>query len=121
MECGSTMNTLVICGLINAVIASLLAIGAIFATWVWRNPYATRAIWLVVLLRFIVPPMFTIQLPWLADAADQQVDSTKLLSGSRQKSTKLPSPISGSKDLRSSLVGTKSGRYYSTTRKEQPG
>lgn len=99
MECGSAMNTLVICGLINAAIASLLATGAIIATWRWRNPYAIRAIWLVVLLKFIIPPIFTIQLPWLAESVDQQVNSTESISSSHQKFTNLQLPAAESNVL----------------------
>jgi len=98
------MDTLVIFGLINAFVASLLAIGAIFATWICRNPYAARVIWLVILLRFIVPPILTIQMPWIPNAVTQQLNSTELASSSQHKCIDPSLPVTESKEFPSSHV-----------------
>ena len=50
-------------GLSNAAMAALLAIAAAIATRIWRNPYFAYAIWLIVLVRLIAPPLVPVSVP----------------------------------------------------------
>lgn len=61
------MDGFVSAGLLNAALATLLAIGAIAATAVWRNPYAVRLVWLAVLLKLVAPPLLfvPVEATWL--------------------------------------------------------
>ena len=61
------MATLTSAALINAVLATFLAVGVALATWRWRRPAIVHALWLLVLLKFITPPV--IELPILPPAA----------------------------------------------------
>ena len=56
-------------GLSNAVAAAVLAVLAAVATRVWRNPHFAYALWLVVLLRLVAPPLLPVGVPvpeWMA-------------------------------------------------------
>jgi beta-lactamase regulating signal transducer with metallopeptidase domain len=56
-------------GLSNAMAAAVLAVLATVATRVWRNPHFAYALWLVVLLRLVAPPLLPVGLPmpqWMA-------------------------------------------------------
>lgn len=61
------MDGFVSAGLLNAGLATLLAIGAIAATAVWRNPYVVRLVWLGVLLKLVSPPLLfvPVEATWL--------------------------------------------------------
>ena len=50
-------------GLSNAAAAAVLAVLATVATRVWRNPHFAYALWLVVLLRLVAPPLLPVGLP----------------------------------------------------------
>ena len=50
-------------GLSNAVAAAILAILAAIATRIWKNPHFANAVWLLVMLRFIAPPIWTMSIP----------------------------------------------------------
>ncbi|HEX4071064.1 MAG TPA: POTRA domain-containing protein, partial [Planctomycetaceae bacterium] len=50
-------------GLSNAVAAAVLAVLAAVATRVWRNPHFAYALWLVVLLRLVAPPLLPVGVP----------------------------------------------------------
>jgi beta-lactamase regulating signal transducer with metallopeptidase domain len=63
------MGALIQFGLANAGAAAVLAIGVAIVTRVWRNPHLAHALWLIVLLRLVAPPLFQIPLhspDWLA-------------------------------------------------------
>jgi beta-lactamase regulating signal transducer with metallopeptidase domain len=56
-------------GLSNAMAAAVLAVLAAMATRVWRNPHFAYALWLVVLLRLVAPPLLPVGVPlpeWMA-------------------------------------------------------
>ena len=58
-------------GLSNAVAAAVLAVLATVATRVWRNPHFAYALWLVVLLRLVAPPLLPVGVPvpqWMAES-----------------------------------------------------
>lgn len=57
------MNTLLEIGLSNALMATVLAIPAALATRFSRRPGLAHALWLLVLLKFITPPLVTIATP----------------------------------------------------------
>jgi len=63
------MGALIQFGLANAAAAAVLAIGVALITRVWRNPHLAHALWLIVLLRLVAPPLFRIPVSspdWLA-------------------------------------------------------
>ncbi len=60
------MNTLLEIGLSNAVMASLLALpAAAVSTW-GRRPALAHVLWLLVLIKLITPPLFSVPIPWPA-------------------------------------------------------
>jgi beta-lactamase regulating signal transducer with metallopeptidase domain len=58
------MQSLIQLGLANAAAAGLLAVCVLLVTRVWRNPHFAYALWLIVLLRLIAPPI--VQFPLVA-------------------------------------------------------
>ena len=60
------MGTLFVHGLTNAAVASCLAIVALAASRLCRNPYVVRGLWLVVLLKFVMPPLITLPIPGIS-------------------------------------------------------
>src|ERR1700733_5709056 len=63
------MAALVQIGLANACSAALLAVLVAVITRIWRNPHLAHALWLIVLLRLVAPPVFEVPLPapqWIA-------------------------------------------------------
>ena len=52
----------------NTLIAAILATGVALGCRVWRaSPVIRHALWLVVLIRLIAPPIFTVSLPFPAE------------------------------------------------------
>lgn len=60
-------------GLENAVLGTVLALVVFAVTRCWRNPQAAHVLWLLVLAKFVMPPLVTLPLPgWLV--ADRDAD-----------------------------------------------
>ena len=57
------MESLLHWGLSNAATAALLAVAATIATRIWKNPHFAYAVWLIVLLRLIAPPLVPLTIP----------------------------------------------------------
>ncbi len=51
----------------NALVAAMLAIGAVLLSRVWKNPAAIHLLWVVVLLKLFTPPIVTSPLPFAAN------------------------------------------------------
>jgi beta-lactamase regulating signal transducer with metallopeptidase domain len=51
-------------GLTNAAGAAALACVAAVVGWVWRRPDVTHALWLLVLLKLIAPPLWDVPISW---------------------------------------------------------
>src|SRR5258708_19291542 len=51
----------------NAIVAAILAIGALLLSRLWKNPAAIHLLWVVVLLKLFTPPIVTPQLPFAAN------------------------------------------------------
>ena len=66
------MTSLFEIGLTNAALAGLLAIVVWLVTRVWRHPAFVHALWVIVLVKLITPPIVTV--PW--PSADGAADST---------------------------------------------
>jgi beta-lactamase regulating signal transducer with metallopeptidase domain len=65
------MGTCLQIGLTNALWAAVLAIFVSAVTRIWRNPHLAHALWLIVLLRLVAPPVFQLPLQtpaWLTRA-----------------------------------------------------
>jgi beta-lactamase regulating signal transducer with metallopeptidase domain len=63
------MQTILECGLSNAVFATVLAVVAFAITRFWRAPAVAHVLWLVVLAKFITPPLIAVPIPsadWIA-------------------------------------------------------
>ena len=48
----------------NAVVATILAIGAMLLSRIWKNAAAVHVLWVVVLLKLFTPPLVTTELPF---------------------------------------------------------
>src|SRR5438309_4875627 len=59
------MDTLVHLGLLNAALATLLALLAAAARCLRRRPALVHALWLLVLLKLLTPPFLAIPIAWL--------------------------------------------------------
>jgi WD40 repeat protein/beta-lactamase regulating signal transducer with metallopeptidase domain len=59
------MSTLLAIGLANAACAAVLAIPALLASRYGRRPALAHALWLLVLVKLITPPLVRPSLPWL--------------------------------------------------------
>src|SRR5499425_77416 len=57
------MQSLVETALSNALVASLLAVLA-FVVSRWRRPALAHALWLLVLLKLVTPPLVPVAVPW---------------------------------------------------------
>jgi beta-lactamase regulating signal transducer with metallopeptidase domain len=58
------VETLLLVGLSNAVVATILALAVGAATWVCRRPALLHGLWLLVLLKLITPPLVALPLSW---------------------------------------------------------
>jgi beta-lactamase regulating signal transducer with metallopeptidase domain len=58
------MDTLVHLGLLNAVLATLLALLAAAARWLRFRPALVHALWLLVLLKLLTPPFVAVPVTW---------------------------------------------------------
>jgi beta-lactamase regulating signal transducer with metallopeptidase domain len=65
-------------GLSNAVMATLLALAAFALSRLLRRPAVAHALWLIVLLKLVTPPIVPVSLPWFV-AAQEEVPTTTLL------------------------------------------
>ena len=48
----------------NIVLAGLLAVLAFVVSRLWRNPQVAHALWLLVLIKLVTPPIVSIENPW---------------------------------------------------------
>jgi beta-lactamase regulating signal transducer with metallopeptidase domain len=87
------METLLRIGLSNTVAALLLAVLVIIVACVWRRPAVLHALWLLVLVKLVTPPLVWLPEPW-TEAADAAAAS-----GERQPPD--DSPNQGADALRS--------------------
>jgi beta-lactamase regulating signal transducer with metallopeptidase domain len=67
------MNALVEAGLSNVLASAALAVVAIAVGLVCRRPAVSRALWLLVLLKLVTPPLFRVPVPWPAPASPARV------------------------------------------------
>src|SRR5262245_38164280 len=63
----AAMHPLLEMVLSNALVATLLAVVAAVVSQVVRRPALTHALWLLVLLKLVTPPLVPVQLPWSLD------------------------------------------------------
>jgi beta-lactamase regulating signal transducer with metallopeptidase domain len=65
------MTALVEAGLSNVLASAALAVVAIAVGLVCRRPAVAHALWLLVLLKLVTPPLFRVPLPWPAPTAGE--------------------------------------------------
>ena len=66
------METFLNVGLANAALATTLAVLVMLATRVWRNPFAAHVLWMLVLVKFVTPPM--VEMPFSIPPISLQTD-----------------------------------------------
>jgi beta-lactamase regulating signal transducer with metallopeptidase domain len=66
-------------GLSNAATAAVLAILAAIATRLWRNPHFGYALWLIVLVRLVAPPLVPVPISLPAWVRISALDSTPVV------------------------------------------
>src|SRR5687767_12728453 len=76
---GSEMASLLEHALANLAVAAVLAVVAGMVGLWGRRPAITHALWLLVLLKLITPPLFSLELPWPAPtlASETPIESEK--------------------------------------------
>ena len=91
------MDTLVHIGLLNAVLATGLAILAAAARVLRCRPAFVHALWLLVLLKLLTPPFLVIPISWLPRAEPESCvpERTKQSSSTRKLAGAEPSPGPG--------------------------
>jgi beta-lactamase regulating signal transducer with metallopeptidase domain len=67
------METLLRIGLSNAVVALLMALVVVTVACVWRRPAVLHALWLLVLVKLVTPPLMWVRVPWPVIADPAQV------------------------------------------------
>jgi len=58
------VETLLHLGLSNALAAAVLGLIVAAVGWVVRRPAVTHSLWLLVLLKLLMPPLWVITIPW---------------------------------------------------------
>ncbi|HBI45970.1 MAG TPA: hypothetical protein DDY78_24400 [Planctomycetales bacterium] len=58
------METLLRIGLSNAVVALVMALVVVTVACVWRRPAVLHALWLLVLVKLVTPPLVWVRVPW---------------------------------------------------------
>ena len=69
-----------LCGIIisNALIVTVMAITVALLGRVWKNPHALHFLWVIVLAKFLLPPIVWISVPWpTPDSADRPTTDDK--------------------------------------------
>jgi beta-lactamase regulating signal transducer with metallopeptidase domain len=75
------MATLLEIGLINAAVATALALVAAVVGRLGHRPALTHALWLLVLLKLVTPPLWVVHLPWPAAPEPEAVHVPDTLPG----------------------------------------
>src|SRR6266849_2442104 len=60
------MDLLMQVGLSNAVVATILGVTAALVGWISRRPALAHALWLLVLVKLITPPLYPVPVSWFA-------------------------------------------------------
>jgi beta-lactamase regulating signal transducer with metallopeptidase domain len=68
------VDTLLVAGLANALVAAFLAVAVAGITRLWRRPAVAHALWLLVLLKLVTPPFVVVPLPWALPALAANTD-----------------------------------------------
>lgn len=91
-------------GLTNAVVSALLALIVLGLTFVIRNPFIIRGLWLLVLVKLIAPPLFSIPTPLGIQTTGSLTEVQRVESSSDQQSLdtdQRPERMTGSIDTTS--------------------
>src|SRR6516225_5108600 len=67
------MDLVLYVGCTNAAFATVLAGVAALAGWSGRRPALAHALWLLVLLKLITPPLFPLSFEWPGQLGDETV------------------------------------------------
>src|SRR5262245_35983674 len=69
------MSTLLALGLANSACAAVLAVPAYLVSRYARRPALAHALWLLVLLKLVTPPVIRPGLAWLPAAAEESAEA----------------------------------------------
>jgi beta-lactamase regulating signal transducer with metallopeptidase domain len=86
------MDSLLHIGLSNALVASLLALLVAAASAFCRRPALTHALWLLVLIKLITPPLFSIPVSWSTQTDAASVKGTEVAATARSSLSVLDWP-----------------------------
>lgn len=95
------MNNLLEIGLTNAVLATILAMAVWLATRFWRQPVFVHALWVVVLLKLITPPMVGVpwRLSWPSAIPAVHAESLPNVAAEQIDTAALPAPAFETEEL----------------------
>jgi beta-lactamase regulating signal transducer with metallopeptidase domain len=107
------VETILELGLLNAVLATLLALAAAALTAAGRRPALAHALWLLVLLKLVTPPLVAVTLPRAAPPAppaghvDPAPPDDLLADGAEEVPADLPGPagVEDRADVREASAG----------------
>jgi bla regulator protein BlaR1 len=106
------MNNLLETGLCNAAMATVLAVLAAGLCRIWRRPAFAHAVWLIVLLKLLTPPLVPVPLPWFGDAGApsatesvQEIDPAAVPQDIVQDMVPEPGVVRAGDDIQPALTG----------------
>ncbi|MEO2015661.1 MAG: hypothetical protein ABGZ53_14955 [Fuerstiella sp.] len=67
------MNTIPDLLVSNVVLAALLGVLAVVLTRLWRNPQFAHALWLLVLVKLVTPPLIHVPMPQFSPGSGEQI------------------------------------------------
>src|SRR5438132_10423422 len=97
------MESIVDVGLRNALFALPFAAAALFAGRLFRRPALTHALWLLVLLRLLLPPLWSVAVPKPAAL------SSPAIVAEAPESSSTEYPVSGVEPASTNVADSESG------------
>ncbi len=96
------METLIHAGLLNALFAALLAVTvAGLAILCRRRPAVVHALWVLVLVKFLVPSVYSVEIPWWHPSPAQPASPEPVaVRGRRHRSLSVAAPGAAKSCLR---------------------
>src|SRR3974390_399387 len=51
----------------NSIVVTILALALVLLGWIWKNPVGLHVLWVMVLLKFVTPPLLIVPVPWMVN------------------------------------------------------
>lgn len=90
------MATFLLCVASNVVLAGLLAVSALVLTRFWRSPHLAHALWMLVLIKLVTPPIVELPLGGFMVTSDRPSPPTELAGMTELPPAGSPSPVGSS-------------------------